>query len=170
MFLTSTDAFSSNTKIRNYIIAFLAGTITGIAWWIIIDILVRSTEHLFARVYILPGIAITLMLIILHFIPDTAMQDDNGMINIFSSNTSLCGCGSTKCARFSLFLAFLIIFSAVVASIWIFMANYANTDDINKKARYVQWFGVGNIVYTVLLAIAALLSRFGRTKIDSMMI
>ena len=170
MLFTGNDAFSSNMKKRNYTIAFLAGAITGIAWWIIIDILVRSTEQLFARVYILPGIAITLMLIILHFIPDTAIEDENGMTNIFSGNSSLCSCGSTKFARFSLFLAFLIIFSAVVASIWIFIVNYASTDESNVKTGRVQWFGAGNMVFTVLLAIAALLSRFGRKKTDSMMI
>jgi hypothetical protein len=165
MFSAGTNTFSSDIKKRNYLVAFLAGTITGIAWWIIIDILVRSTEQLFARVYILPGIAITLMLVILHCIPDTAIQDENGITNIFSSSSS-----ATKCARFSLFLVFLIIFSAVVASIWILIANYTSTDEINKKSGYVQWFGVGNVVFTVLLAIAALLSRFGRKETDSMMI
>ena len=94
------------------------------------------------------------------FIRDTAIQDENG---ISSSN-------STRCARFTLFLVFLIIFSGVVASIWIFIANYTNTDEINKKPEYIQWFGVGNIIFTVLLAIAVLLSGFGRKQNDSMMI
>jgi hypothetical protein len=170
MFFASTDTFSSNIKKRNYLIAFLAGTITGIAWWIIIDILVRSTEHLFARVYILPGAAITLMLLILHFIPDTAIHDENGILNIFSGTSGLCDCDSIKCARFSLFIVLLIIFSAVVASVWIFVAAYASTDEIDKKPGYVQWFGVGNMIFTVLLAIAALLSRFGRKETDSMML
>jgi hypothetical protein len=152
--------FSNDNKKHNYLIAFVSGTITGIAWWIIIDILVRSNEQLFARVYILPGILITLMLIILHFIPDTAIQDENG---ISSSN-------STRCARFTLFLVFLIIFSGVIASIWIFIVNYTNTNEINKKPEHIQWFGVGNIIFTVLLAIAALLSRFGRKQNDSIMI
>jgi len=169
MLFTGTDIFSSSIKKRNYLIAFIAGAITGVAWWIIIDILVRSTEHLFARVYILPGAVITLMLIILHCIPDAAMHDENRIINIYSGSSSLCDCDSTKCARFSLFIVFLIIFSAVVASIWIFIANYASTDEIDKKPGYVQWFGAGNMVFTILLAIAALLSRFGRKEMDSMM-
>jgi heme/copper-type cytochrome/quinol oxidase subunit 4 len=168
MFFIGTDTFSDGIKKRNYLIAFLAGTITGIAWWIIIDILVRSTEHLFARVYILPGAAITLMLLILHCIPDAAIHDENGIINMFSSSSTLCDCDATKCARFSLFAVFLIIFSAVVASIWIFIADYASTDEIDKQPGYVQWFGAGNMVFTVLLAIAALLSRFGRKESDSM--
>ncbi|CAF0741408.1 unnamed protein product [Rotaria sordida] len=170
MFFSNTDTFSSNIKKRNYIIAFLTGTITGIAWWIIIDILVRSTEHLFARVYILPGIAITLMLIILHFIPDTGIQMNNEMTNIFNGSSSLCCCISTKCARLLFFLAFLIIFSAVISSIWIFIANYVITDEIDKKLGYIQWFGIGNMIFTISLAIATLLSRFGRKKIDSMTI
>jgi len=170
MFFTGTDTFSSDIKKRNYLIAFLSGTITGIAWWIIIDILVRSTEHLFARVYLLPGAVITLMLIILHCIPDAAIHDENGIINIFSGSSNFCDCDSTKCARFSLFIVFLIIFSAVVASIWIFIADYASTDEIDKKPGYVQWFGAGNMVFTVLLAIAALLSRFARKETDSLML
>jgi hypothetical protein len=170
MFFTGGDAFLSGIKKRNYIIAFLSGTITGIAWWIIIDILVRSTEHLFNRVYILPGAIITLMLIILHFIPDAAIQNENGIINVFRGSSALCDCDSIKCARFLLFAVFLIIFSAVVASIWIFIADYSSTDDTDKKPGYVQWFGAGNIVFTILLAIAALLSRFGRKETDSMVL
>ena len=170
MFFLSTDPFSNSTKRRNYLIAFFAGTITGIAWWIIIDILVRSTAHLFSRVYILPGAAITLMLIILHFIPNAAIQDEHGMINIFNGGSDLCDCDSIKCARFSLFAVFLIIFSAIVASIWIFIAVYVSSNDEGKKPGYVQWFGAGNMVFTILLAVAALLSRFGRKETDSLML
>lgn len=168
MFFSGTDAFSNGTKRRNYLVAFLAGTITGIGWWIIIDILVRSTEHLFARVYILPGSIISLMLIILHFIPDAAMQDETGMFNVFSGSSS--NCDSIKCARFSLFAVFLIIFSCVVASIWIFIADYASSESIDRKPGYVQWFGAGNMLFTILLALAALLSRFGRKATDSMLL
>lgn len=170
MYLTGTNTFSNDIKRRNYLIAFLSGIITGIAWWIIIDILVRSTEHLFARVYILPGVAVTLMLIVFHFIPDAAIQDENGIINFFNTSSNICDCNSIKCARFSLFIVFLIIFSAVVASIWIFIAAYANTNEIDKRPGYVQWFGVGNMVFTILLTFAALLSRFGRKETDSMII
>ncbi|CAF1340949.1 unnamed protein product [Adineta steineri] len=161
MFFTSNDPFSNNIKKYNYIIAFLSGTITGIAWWIIIDILVRSTEDLFSRIYILPGIIITLMLIIIHFIPNTAIQDENNLINLFNNNGH-----SIKCARFSLFLIFLIIFSAVIASVWIFIADYISTTNTNKKLTYVQWFGAGNMLFTILLAIASLLNRFGRKEIE----
>jgi hypothetical protein len=110
------------------------------------------------------------MLIILHFIPDAAIQNENGIINIFRGSSALCDCDSIKCARFLLFAVFLIIFSAVVASIWIFIADYSSTDDTDKKPGYVQWFGAGNIVFTILLAIAALLSRFGRKETDSMVL
>ena len=170
MFFSGTDALSNGTKRRNYLVAFLAGTITGIAWWIIIDILVRSTEHLFARVYILPGTIISLMLIILHFIPDTAIQDEPGIFNMFSSGSSLCECDALKCARFTLFAVFLIIFSGVVASIWIYIADYASNKSIDRRPRHVQWFGVGNMIFTILLALAALLSRFGRKATDSMLL
>ena len=170
MFFTVGSAFSNGIKKRNYAVAFLSGTITGIAWWIIIDILVRSTEHLFHRVYILPGTIITLMLIILHLIPDAAIHNENGIINVFNGDSSaLYDCDSIRCARFFLFAIFLIIFSAVVASIWIFIVDYAITDLTDKKLSYVQWFGAGNMVFTILLAIAALLSRFGRKETDSMM-
>ncbi|CAF3758847.1 unnamed protein product [Adineta steineri] len=161
MFFTSNDPFSNNIKKNNYIIAFLSGIITGIAWWIVIDILVRSTEDLFSRIYILPGIIITLMLIIIHFIPNTAIQDENNLINLFNNDGH-----SIKCARFFLFLIFLIIFSAVIASVWIFIADYISTNKTNKKLTYVQWFGAGNMLFTILLAIASLLNRFGRKEIE----
>ncbi|UJR36398.1 hypothetical protein I4U23_029121 [Adineta vaga] len=154
MFFTTNDPFSKNTKRHNYIIAFLAGILTGIAWWIIIDILVRSMNNLFSRFYILPGIAITLVIIILHFIPNSTVQDEIHLINSFDN--------SIKCARLFLFLIFLIIFSAVIASIWIFIVDSMITNNLQKKSNYVQWFGIGNLISTILLALASLLSRFGR--------
>lgn len=170
MFFPGTDAFSNGTKRRNYLVAFLSGMITGIAWWIIIDILARSTEILFARVYIIPGAIISLMLIILHFIPEAAIQDEHGMFNVFNSSSTLCDCDGIKCARFVLFMIFLIIFSGVVASVWIFIADYASSEFIDRKAAYVQWFGAGNMIFTILLALAALLSRFGRKETDSLLL
>ncbi|CAF1411636.1 unnamed protein product [Adineta steineri] len=101
------------------------------------------------------------MLIIIHFIPNTAIQDENNLINLFNNDGH-----SIKCARFSLFLIFLIIFSAVIASVWIFIADYIGTNNTNKKLTYVQWFGAGNMLFTILLAIASLLNRFGRKEIE----
>ena len=168
-FLNNGDAFSSNLQRRNYFVAFLVGIVTGIAWWLMIDILTRSTSNDFNRVYLIPGISISLMLLIIHFIPDGAFNDDVGLgTNIFDSSTSCCG--STKCARISLFLVFLIIFTSVIASIWIFIADYATSDRIDRKPRRVQWFGAGNMLFTVLLALAALFSRFGRKSTDSILI
>ena len=167
MFSNQTDISSDHVKGRNYLVAFLAGALTGIAWWIIIDILVRSTEPLFSRWNLLPGIAITLMLILVHFIPDAAMSDDSGMPTMFSSSSTFCE--SQQCARISIFLVFVIIFSAVVASAWIFIGSYGTTDRLERKSARVQWFGIGNMVFTILLAVAALLSRFGRKDTDSLM-
>lgn len=170
MFSTGFDPFSDGIKQRNYLIAFVSGTLTGIAWWILIDILVRSTETLFSRVYILPGLFVTIMILFLHFIPDAAIEDEKGLFNMFDSGSELCECGSIKCARFSLFAVFLIVFSCVVASIWIFIADYATSKHPTRKLDSVQWFGVGNIIFTILLTIAAILSRFGRKQTDSMAI
>lgn len=168
MFFPGTDAFSNGTKRRNYLVAFLSGMITGIAWWIIIDILARSTEILFARVYIIPGAIISLMLIILHFIPEPALQDEHGIFNVYNSSSTVCD--GVKCARFFLFIIFLLIFSGVIASVWIFIADYATNESIDRKLASVQWFGAGNMTFTILLALAALLSRFGRKETDSLLI
>ena len=167
MLFNHADTSSDPVKRRNYLVAFLAGTLAGIAWWIIIDILVRSTEPLFPRLNLLPGIAITLMLILVHFIPDAAIHDDGGVGNMFSSSSTLCE--SQQCARISIFVVFVIIFSAVVASVWIFIGGYGTTDRMERKTARVQWFGIGNMVFTILLAVAALLSRFGRKETDSLM-
>ena len=167
-FLNNGDAFSNNLQRRNYLIAFLAGTVAGIAWWIIIDILTRSTPNDFDRAYLIPGIAISCMLLIIHFIPDAAFNDDGGFSSSIFDSSSTC-CGSTKCARISLFLVFLIIFTSVIASIWIFIADYATSERLNRRPRRVQWFGAGNMVFTILLALAALVSRFGRKPTDSIL-
>ena len=167
VFFTSADALSNNIQRRNYLVAFLAGTITGIAWWMIIDILVRSNEDLFARVFIIPGTTISVMLVILHLIPDAAIYDESGMGNLFSSHSTCCG--SVKCARVSLFLVFSVVFIAVATSIWIFVAQYASSDRLERKASRVQWFGAGNMLFTVLLAVVAVFSRFGRKSHDAML-
>lgn len=167
-FLHSADPLSNRIQSQNYVIAFLTGTISGIAWWIMIDILSRSTEHDFDRLYLLPGIAISLMLMIIHFIPDAAFNDETGLGTLFDSSSTCCG--STKCARISLFTVFLVIFSSVIASIWIFVVDYATSDRLDRKTRRVQWFGAGNMLFTILLGLAALFSRFARKPTDSILI
>lgn len=166
-FSASADALSNNIQRRNYLVAFLAGTIAGIAWWMIIDILVRSNEQLFARAFIIPGVAISVMLVILHLIPDAALYDESGVTNLFSSQSTCCE--SLKCARLSLFLVFLIVFTAVAASIWIFIAEYVSTDRLERKPGRVQWFGAGNMLFSILLAVVAVFSRFGRKGTDAML-
>lgn len=168
-FLNNGDALSNNIQRRNYLIAFLTGLVAGVAWWIIIDILARSSTSDFNRVYLIPGIAISCMLVIIHFISDAAFNDDNGFgMNLFDSSSTCCG--STKCAQISLFLVFLITFTSVVASIWIFIADYATSDQIERRTPRVQWFGAGNMIFTILLALAALFSRFTRKSTDSLLI
>jgi hypothetical protein len=164
MFFSGTDPFSSNIKRRNYPVACLSGKLTGLGWWLMIDILVRSNDRSFPRLCILPGVSTTLMLIVLHCISNTALQGEMELTNLFH-RSNRCDCHSVKCARFSLFLGFLTIFSAVCASVWIFITAYVTTGDLNRKPKRVQWFGIGNMVFTILLAVASLLSRFGRQDI-----
>ncbi|CAF0734685.1 unnamed protein product [Didymodactylos carnosus] len=154
---------SKSVKVRNYSIAFVVGIITGIAWWIEIDILSRSKPKEFDRRNIIPAAFITLMLFILHFIPDVVLQTDDG---IFGGRNDRY-CYNSKCAQISLFVVFIIIFCGVAASIWIFVTDYAIKTKPEKKGS-VMWFGAGNMLTCLLLTIAALLGRFGRRESESM--
>jgi len=154
---TGTEILLSDIKKRNYLIAFIAGAINGIAWWIIIDILVRSAEHLFARVYILPGAAITLMLIILlHCIPDAAIHDENRIINIFSIVVQVYVIVIQQNVQaFHYLLFFLLSFQPLLLVYGYLLQIMPVQMKLIKKSGYVQWFGAGNMVFTILFAIAA---------------
>jgi len=136
---------------RNTIASIIAGSFFSIAWWLIIDVLIRyPSNDEFHKALLTVGIVGSLALIFVNSISNSRFRGDYYRD----------GCVGLVAARVILFLSFLFVFGSLIAGSWILIALY-----IIPNAKNV-YPGVALFLQSLFIFISTLILKFGRTDDD----
>jgi len=138
------------------VLCYAAGAIFAVGWWLWIDGNVYSV-HIEDAVIVtfphyLPGIINTIALVLMNIVSWTDLNS-NGL---FSEGVS------TK-AKILIFVAFVLGFGCVSASIWIAVVHWFQNTETVPKTTYP---GVALIVQNVLIFGSAIMYRFAKPQDD----
>jgi len=138
------------------VLSYAAGAIFAVGWWVWIDSHVYAVhiedEVIVTFPHYLPGIVNTIALIMMNLVSWTDLNS-NGL---FSEGVS------TK-AKIFIFLAFVLGFGCVSASIWIAVQHWFQNTETEPKTQYP---GVAIIVQNALIFGSACIYRFAKPQED----
>jgi hypothetical protein len=144
---------------RNAIVSHMAGILFSMGWWFWVDGLVLFPSTIFGTrypfLYIVPGITSTIAFIVMAILPwQTLFSDEEGFWGEGTSRSTY---------RLWMFIALLCLFGSFLGSILIYVLGFMplyqqHPQDVSKYA------GVTIILQNVLIPLAALLFRFGRSS------
>ncbi|CAD7080795.1 unnamed protein product [Hermetia illucens] len=134
----------SQENSRNKISAIVAGLLFFAGWWFLIDTLACYPGALNAG-QIIVGVVGTISFFMVNTVKNSHLSEDN-----FGSRTHL--------AKIWLLIGFMLGFSAIIASVWIMVADFTSKDKVET------WPGVAILLQNVLILISNLIYRFGRSE------
>ncbi|GAB0100868.1 transmembrane protein 50B [Sergentomyia squamirostris] len=148
------DAFHScmwfeATSRRNAFASIVSGLFFFVGWWLIIDASTESGGGLDGAHHIC-GILGSVSFFMVNAV-------SNSMISESYSGGRL----SQRGARIWLFVGFVLGFAAIIAAVWIMIAEFSLPD---TKAK---WPGVALLLQNLFIFLGSLVYKFGRSESDS---
>lgn len=129
--------FQNNKK--NAMYAILSGILFFTGWWLMIDAIMVYPEAVNST-YLICGIIGTVSMVMVNIIPSTELYE-----------------GLSNGVKIWLFIGFVLGFSSVIASCWIFFANYVGKSDS-------VWSGIALLLQNIFIFGSSLFYKFGREE------
>jgi len=134
---------------RNTLSSMLAGLLFFTGWWFIIDAITVHPGAIHA-IHIILGILGTVSLIMVNSVTQAQISGDAP----FSG-----GCLEARGARIWIFVGFVLGFAAIIAAVWVMVANF---NEAPKDAS--SWPAVSLLLQNVFIFLASLTFKFGRSE------
>lgn len=137
----------------NSLLSCISGTLFFTGWWLMIDVNSNYNDVIYnSKIYYLPGIAATISLIIINYIPNDLTNGSYFYSDVISCHPFY--------AVILLFLGFTIGFGSLIG------ATYILINDFLLKPEIYQWPGIGIFLQNVLIFASGMIMKFS-VKHDS---
>lgn len=136
----------------NYFISMLAGFLFFGGWWMMIDVNVQYQSLIEdKKIYHMPGIVATIMMIFVNAIPNDILNDT------YYSSSSLC---TPDIAKIFLLFTLMGCFGCLIGASFIFV------NDFLLQSKADQWPGYGIFLQNLCIFISNVMMRFCRRVRD----